>query len=95
MQLLDDYKPILLEARCKQLEALFLYSLCHSSNGCPSLVNQICYCIPTRTHCRYPRRLFATSRYRTNACIRRLLYRMVNSYNIALILLILQRVLGF
>ena len=81
VQLLSDYKLISLEARRKQLEALFLYSLCHNKYDCPSLINQICYCIPTRTHCRNPSRLFATNRCRTNAGKRQPLYRMVNSYN--------------
>ena len=74
MQLLNLKNKLTLEARRKQLEALLLYSLCHNSYDCPGLVNQICYCIPTRTHCRNPCRLFATNRCRTDAGKRRPLY---------------------
>ncbi|CAH2084685.1 unnamed protein product [Euphydryas editha] len=81
-QLLKEYKLITLEARRSQLEAMFIYDLCHNRYDCPNLVNQICYRVPTRTHCRNPCQLFATSRCRTNAGKRSPLYRMVNSFNI-------------
>lgn len=80
-QLLKKYKLITLEARRSQLEAMFVYDLWHNKFDCPSLVNQVCYGVPNKTHYRNIPKFFATSRCRTNAGKRSPLHRILTSYN--------------